>query len=207
MRLYLWLRMQPAFLIASSCPIARYGMYHWMISYFPESTVKIAVDFMMLNRQLVDHKVNLIIFALELSDTNDYQTISRIRQLHPGIAILVFSRRPEAVYARRYLKAGANVYVNKQASEQEFMAAVRVSFTCDKFVRPNHQESILGKLSNNELGVGKMLVEGFSLTEIAKRLKCSTSSVSTFKLRLFQKLKIKRLPQLLEIFKENQLAV
>lgn len=200
--IYLLLPMKSSFIIAESCPIAMHGVRDWTERSLPDYSIAEARSFKELNRALADRRYDLIVFDLELNDINSYQTIKRIKRLHLATRILVFSSRPGNVYAKRFIRVGANGFVSKQATQTQFVAAVQKVLASSAYMSDLEwleRDCILDLLSNNELEVGRMLAQGATVTEIAKALRSSVSTISTYKTRMLRKLHIKRLPQLIEI--------
>src|SRR3546814_7090405 len=56
-------------------------------------------------------------------------------------------------------------------------------------------------LSNRELDIARYLIQGLSLKEIAARLNLHVATVSTYKIRIFEKMAISRITDLIERFR------
>ena len=54
---------------------------------------------------------------------------------------------------------------------------------------------------DREFEIAKLLVKGFGNTEISAELDLQKSTVSTYKNRIFEKLEINNVPDLIQIFK------
>ncbi|MCZ4244021.1 response regulator [Pedobacter punctiformis] len=153
---------------------------------------------------------NLIIIDVNLPGGNNLKVIDQIKTAQPGAKILVFSSLNENIYAVPYLKAGASGYLTKNAEESEIVTAITTILAGSRYssrnVKENMFNSILGndsnnpftKLSGRELEVAELLTKGVGVLEISNKLNLQMGTVSTYKLRLFQKLKIKSIIELAE---------
>ena len=128
--------------------------------------------------------------------------------------ILIFSSQDEELYAMRYLKMGAGGYLSKQSSPEIVKAAVTAMLDKGRYFSDNVKEamfleSLTGAtkdspfeaLSDRELQIANKLAEGLPLKEISNQLNIHSSTVSTYKNRLFEKLKIRSVPELVEILR------
>ncbi|MFC4210457.1 response regulator [Pedobacter lithocola] len=152
----------------------------------------------------------LIIIDVNLPGGNNLKVIDQIKIIQPNAKILVFSSLNENIYAVPYLKAGASGYLTKNADESEIVTAITTILAGSRYssrnVKENMFNSILGndgdnpftKLSGRELEVAELLTKGVGVLEISNQLNLQMGTVSTYKLRLFQKLKIKSIIELAE---------
>jgi DNA-binding NarL/FixJ family response regulator len=136
--------------------------------------------------------------------------------IRPNIKILVFSAQEEDEYACRYIIAGANGYLNKLSSEKKIIQVVLCILENGKYIPDGVMNKIaasvlhktplnpLEKLSKREFEIAGLLVEGLGNLEISNTLKIQMSTVSTYKTRVYEKLQIKNIVALIEIFKTNK---
>lgn len=153
---------------------------------------------------------NLIIIDVNLPGGNNLKVIDQLKLVQPNAKILVFSSLNENIYAVPYLKSGASGYLTKNAEESEIVTAITTILAGSRYssrnVKENMFNSILGndtdnpftKLSSRELEVAELLTKGIGVLEISNQLSLQMGTVSTYKLRLFQKLKIKSIIELAE---------
>jgi DNA-binding NarL/FixJ family response regulator len=102
----------------------------------------------------------------------------------------------------RYLKAGAEGYLNKLSSETEFKKAFKAMMEEGAYMSDAIKQKIINAslqkksdnpldiLSNREIEIARLLVQGEGNLEIANRLNLQNSTVSTYKNRIFEKLSI-----------------
>jgi len=130
------------------------------------------------------------------------EVLRGLKQDHPRVAVLVLSVHPEDQYAVRALRAGAAGYLTKDHSPEELVAAIRKVHRGGKYVSPSLAErlavgleigandSLHEQLSNREYDVLCLLGSGRTVKEIASRLALSPKTVSTYRARVLEKMKL-----------------
>ena len=125
----------------------------------------------------------------------------------------MFSAYDESRYALRYIHAGANGFLNKYSKDEEIINAVKSMLETGKYISDVVKEIIienallknpvnpLEKLSDREIEVAELLVNGDGNLEISNKLKIQMTTVSTFKTRIFDKLGINNVVKLVEILR------
>jgi DNA-binding NarL/FixJ family response regulator len=120
----------------------------------------------------------------------------------PGRHGVDLIRQIKEQYALRALQAGASGYLTKESAADELIAAIRKVVDGESYIsaliarslamslvrpetRPPHSD-----LSNREFQVLMMIAEGRALTEIAAELSLSAKTISTYKTRVLEKLKL-----------------
>jgi DNA-binding NarL/FixJ family response regulator len=130
--------------------------------------------------------------------------IRRIKTLRPELAILIVSMHNEAIIAHNALKAGANGYVTKDSDPETLIYAVQHVSAGRQFIDPTLVAKVLsvrayspmGKLTEREQEIFQLLVNGSSVSEIARSLNISIKTVSTHKCNLMLKLNVNSLAEL-----------
>ena len=148
----------------------------------------------------------IAIVDIRLPDGDGLDLIIRLREAHPGIRILVFSSVDERLHAVNVRRAGAHGFVSKLRDPEELLASLRlvsVGYTCfsSELVEPKG-----GALSRRETSVLHRLIRGQSNVDIAASLNLSPKTVSTYKMRLMQKLELESVVDLVEYAKTNGLT-
>jgi two-component system invasion response regulator UvrY len=147
---------------------------------------------------------DLILLDIDIPDGKNRSMIDRIRQMQPGVVILMCSGADEQTQALEYITSGANGYLSKSADKEEMITAVTTVMKKHRYVSPAVQERLLeavatssraGKglkvvkgLSVREKEVMHMLIKGKWVKEIASDLNLRANTISTFKARIFQKM-------------------
>lgn len=159
---------------------------------------------------------NLLILDISFPDGNSLSIISTLKKIQPNLKILIFSGHEEDIYAVRYVNAGANGFVSKLSSEDEIKHAILSVMNTGKYLSVKVQDKItnsyilrkpfnpLEQLSNRELEIAQLMVDGYGNVEICSFLALQKSTVSTYKNRIFEKLQIDNMPDLIQLFNLNK---
>jgi DNA-binding NarL/FixJ family response regulator len=143
-----------------------------------------------------------------------------LRKELPNIKVLMLSTHSNTAFVLRCIEAGANGYILKQASPEEFVQAIEAVhagmpfFSPDvtrvalsRLVRRNAQGPHLTDLTNREREVITYIAEGLSHKEISGRLNIGTRTVETHRVRLMRKLDIYRVAGLTKFAVANGLLL
>jgi DNA-binding NarL/FixJ family response regulator len=148
---------------------------------------------------------DIVLVDLKLPDGNGLDLIKFAKDVHPTARVLVCSMHEEKLYGERVLRAGASGYVNKEDAANKILGAIRqvlsgklhfsdelVNRVMMRAMSDNElQKSAVETMSDRELEVFRLVGQGLTTREIAKRLHLSTSTVDTYRERLKSKLGVK----------------
>ncbi|CAI1052984.1 response regulator transcription factor [Serratia quinivorans] len=142
----------------------------------------------------------LVILDIMLNKMDGLQILQHIRQMNSSIKVIVYSSLPAEIYAERVWRAGACGFFSKEQDLSQLAPLCQVvlqgyhCFPQGTFTSllnaPTQNEDIMDRLSDRELTVLRYLSEGLSNKEIADRLLLSNKTISTYKTRLMDKLKV-----------------
>lgn len=163
-----------------------------------------------------NHPIDLVILDIEMTGTDGFVLLKRIRNLNKEIKILFLSSKSEAFYAGRAIRAGANGFVSKRKDLGEIYDAVEMILTGYSFFPSetlsfiNHIGSRTGAavdmpLSNREVTVLRYLANGLSNKEIADQLLLSNKTISAHKSNIFSKLGVQSIVELIDYAKAHEL--
>jgi DNA-binding NarL/FixJ family response regulator len=144
---------------------------------------------------------DVVLMDIGLPDKNGLELLKLIKADRPTLAVLMFSMYAEDIYAVRALKLGAAGYLTKNSPVETVVAAVRKAAAGGKYVSMALTEqlaSMVGHkhlqahqaLSNRELEVMKLIAGGESLIGIGQRLNLSPSTVTTYRARILEKMRL-----------------
>ena len=149
---------------------------------------------------------DLAIVDISLDNTSGIDLIKTIKRDYEDMPVLVVSMHSESLYGDRALRAGAMGYVMKSEPATTVVAAIRkvlsgnvhisenmATMVVSKFVKgdPEQIPSPLEALSDRELEVFRMLGQGKGTREIAQEMNVAMPTISSFKNRIKEKLKLK----------------
>lgn len=162
---------------------------------------------------LKDAIFDLIILDINIPGGKYTEMVGEIRAIQPDVKILVFSAHEEEQHALKFISAGANGYLNKLCSEEKMIFAIKSIFESSTYISQELVSKLLDikgsqkiinpkeVLSKRELQIAELLIEGNGNLEISNKLNIHMSTVSTYKARVFEKLKIHNLVELIKLYK------
>lgn len=145
---------------------------------------------------------DVLVLDLNLPGRGGLEVLASIRDADLAVAVLIVSMYPEDQYAIRCLRAGAQGYVNKAGDPGELVAAVRMVAQGRKYVSPAvaqmlvdnlhapESEVLHASLSERELQTLLKIASGKRLSDIATELMLSPKTVSVYRSRVLEKLKL-----------------
>ena len=146
---------------------------------------------------------DIMLLDMNMPGRSGIDLLSDLKIVKPQLHILVLSIHPEDKFALRTLKAGASGYLCKDTALDELVIAIRKIHSKGRYlsttlaeqlafdVVPDKDQLPHESLSNRELEIMFLLAEGKKVKAIAKELTLSVSTVFTYRVRIFEKLKLK----------------
>jgi len=161
---------------------------------------------------LTSAQPDLAIIDIALKNGNGLELIRRIKDCHAAMRILVWSMYPEALYAERALRAGAQGYLNKGQATHHVLEAIRTILQDKVYVSGELADKLLhralGKklqdrspidsLSDRELEAFKLIGEALNTESIAEKMHVSPKTVETFRARIKEKLGLTNITELIQ---------
>ncbi|WP_437921993.1 response regulator [Sphingobacterium sp. LRF_L2] len=204
-------------LIADDHSIVRLGASLIIKESIPDATILQAETYNEVYDALGKEDFDLLLLDINMPGGNNIKVVKEILALQPHVKILIFSSYEENLYALRYISAGASGYLNKNTAMSELKNAIQSIISRGKYMSEAVKElyiqklttskssfdgnNPLRKLSNREMDVSKHLIKGLGILEVATLMDLSSSTISTYKSRIFEKLNVHNLPELIELFK------
>ncbi len=185
-------------LIADDHAVVREG-FKKMIENDPEIKVVAEAENGIEALQLV-RSTNLDVIVLDMSmpEMSGLDCLKQIKIEFPDLPVLVFSMHPEDQYEQRVLQAGASAYITKRTQPLDVLNVIKEVAHGKKVISDSMKERIIKnkgqlvephlKLSDREFQVLKLIAKGWRAKEIANYLKISEKTVTTYRLRILQKL-------------------
>jgi DNA-binding NarL/FixJ family response regulator len=162
-------------------------------------------------------QIDLILLDLNMEGISGADLIARIKAHRPALPVLVLSMHNEPQVATRMLRAGANGYITKDCNPDILLAAMRRVAAGGKYIEPGLAEKMVFEvsateerplhnlLSDRERDVLRLLTVGKGVKEIADQLAISNKTVSTYKVRLMEKLNLSNMADLMRYAMEHGL--
>jgi DNA-binding NarL/FixJ family response regulator len=161
---------------------------------------------------------DVVILDITMPGKEGLEVLQELRRERPKLPVLVLSAHPEDQLALRLLKAGAAGYLTKDKAPEVLLTAVRRVLGGGKYVSESTAEKLVLKLESNgtspphellsdrEYQVVRMIASGKTVKEIAKELFLSVRTVSTYRARALEKMRMKSNADLIRYALENKLV-
>lgn len=164
-------------------------------------------------RDLVDYlrskKMDIVVLEIELPGFEEIRTLRKLKDQYTKVRFLVFTALSEEIYAISALKYGASGFLCKDNPLNKIKDAILKISTGGVYITNELAEhmafnetganprALINQLSEREIQVLRLLVNGKRNKEIAISLSISDKTVSTYRSRLMKKLKVKNLVEML----------
>ncbi len=204
-------------LIADSHAIVREGLKQ-ILAEIPDFVVGgEASNALEMLEQIRTSAWHIVVMDISLPDKNGLDLLKQIRIEYPNLPVLVLSTLAEEQYILRVLKAGASGCLNKESAPDQLIEAVRKVARGGQYVSESVAEKIIfdfrvdtekplhKKLSDREFQIFFLIASGKTLTEIAQELNLSIKTISTYRSKLLQKMKMRNNVELVRYAIENNL--
>lgn len=204
-------------LIADDHAIVRRGLRQILTDEYPSAKVEEVGDAESLINKVLTDKWDVVICDLSMPGRSGLDALRQIKQSSPALPVLIMSMHPEDQYAIRVLKGGASGYLNKETIHEEVIKAIRTVLLGKKFITPSIAEKLAdsfdadnGKqlhesLSDREFDVFKLIATGKSVSDIAAQLSLSVTTVSTYRSRIMEKMRMRSNAELTRYALEKEL--
>lgn len=145
---------------------------------------------------------DVLVLDLNLPGRGGLEVLSSLRESDSPVKVLIVSMFPEDQYAIRCLRAGAQGYLNKAGDPADLITAVRTVGQGRKYVTPDvahmlveslstpENTTLHASLSERELQTLLKIASGKRLADIAEELMLSPKTVSVYRSRVLEKLKL-----------------
>jgi two-component system invasion response regulator UvrY len=166
--------------------------------------------------QVWKNKWDLVLLDITMHGRTGLDVLKEIRSSVSNLPVLVLSGHPEEQYAVRVLRAGAAGYLTKESASRDLSSAVRKLLSGGKYISASLAEQLATeiqspqgdpheKLSNREYQVMLLIAAGKVPKEIGNELSLSAKTVSTYRSRILEKLKLRNNAEIMRYVVERKL--
>jgi two-component system invasion response regulator UvrY len=164
-----------------------------------------------------EHVWDLAILDISLGGRGGLDLLYELRQLRPTLPIAVLTMHSEEQYARRALTAGASGYITKDTPRHELIKAFNCLLEGNRYLSSAVSEILVvdlaraftgsphESLSGREFEVMRLIASGKTVREIARLLSLSDKTISTYRVRLLEKMGLKNNAELIHYAAHNHL--
>ncbi len=170
-------------------------------------------------RQAIHNSLcDVLVLDLNMPGRGGLEVLATLRESNSPIKVLIVSMFAEDQYAIRCLRAGAQGYLNKAGDPADLITAVRTVGQGRKYVTPDvahmlveslstpQSTSLHASLSERELQTLLKIASGKRLSDIAEELMLSPKTVSVYRARVLEKLKLSNNAELTVYAIRNELV-
>jgi two-component system invasion response regulator UvrY len=148
-------------------------------------------------------RCDVVVLDLGLPGISGFDVLRTLKQKRPSLPVLVMSIHTEEEYALMVLKAGGSGYLTKESVPDDLIRAIRKAVRGETYVSESLGERLVGdlrghwqdrpheRLTSKEYQVFSLIVKGKSVKEISHQLSLARSTISTYRTRILQKMKMK----------------
>lgn len=146
---------------------------------------------------------DVVVLDLTMPGMSGLDVLKQLKIEKPKLPFLILSIHPEEHYAVRVLKAGASGYVTKETAPEELITALQKVSLGRKYISSSlaeklafdlqidYEKPLHENLSDREYQVMLMIARGKTANEIAEELSLSVKTISTYRYRTLEKMKMK----------------
>nr|WP_315186576.1 response regulator transcription factor [uncultured Flavobacterium sp.] len=158
---------------------------------------------------------DLLILDIRMPNLTGIEVVEKLRSENNLVKIVMLSMHESEEYVLKSIKAGADGYLLKGSSKEEFLKAVHTIANGGKYFSGDISSILIGQLSNpaavmetkqsldeelmitkREKEILKLLLSGKGNKEIAEALEISKRTAEVHRFNLMKKLKVKNLMEL-----------
>ncbi len=169
-------------------------------------------------KEVWDNDYDVLLLDISMPGRSGLDILKQLKTERPKLSVLVLSMYSEEQYALRALKAGASGYMTKESATDELIEAIRKVSTGRKYISPSVAERLAFSLesgderppqetlSDREFQVMCMIASGKTIKNIAEELSLSIKTVSTYRARILEKMRMKNNAELTHYAIQNKLV-
>jgi DNA-binding NarL/FixJ family response regulator len=203
-------------LIADDHPVFRRGLKQIIAETTDIVVADEAADGLEVLNKVKVGDFDVVLLDISMPGKTGIDVLAQLKYERPKLPVLMLSMHPEEQYAVRALRAGASGYLTKESAPDELVGAIRKVSAGGKYVSASLAErlaSLLQKaeqlphdiLSHREYQVMCLMASGKTVSEIAKELLLSVKTISTYRSRILEKMKMKNNAELTRYAINNSL--
>ncbi|MCG6980938.1 MAG: response regulator transcription factor [Deltaproteobacteria bacterium] len=205
-------------LVADDHPVVREGLKQILAEAQDIEVAAEAEDGHKLLEKVREQGFDVVVMDITMPGLMGLDALKQLKSEHPQLPILILSIHPEEQYALRVLRAGAAGYLTKASAPDSLIGAIRKVYRGGNYVSPALAERLADELrgditkmphetlSDREYQVMCLIASGKTVTEIADQLALSVKTVSTYRSRILEKMRMKTNAELTHYAIEHKLV-
>jgi len=161
--------------------------------------------------------VDVVLMDIDMPVMNGLDTAKELKKMQAPPKIIVLSMHSEAGMVKNLIELGVNGYLIKNSGKTEMISAIRKVYAGEKVFAPDVTLSLLGKanlkqketnieLTDREIEILKLVVDGYSNKEIGEKLFISHRTVDTHRTNMMKKVDVKNVAGLISFAIRSKLV-
>jgi two-component system invasion response regulator UvrY len=205
-------------LIADDHPVVRRGLKEILVRELENSVCGEAKDAQEVLARTHSEDWDLVILDITMPGRSGLDVLRDLKKSRPKLPVLVVSMHAEDQYGKRTLRAGASGYIHKESAPEELIKAVHKVLAGGRYVSPVLAENLAlnlnddvrrdaqETLSHREFEILRMIALGKTVNQIAEELHLRGSTVSTYRARILEKMKMTTTAELMHYALRNHVV-
>ena len=189
-------------LLADDHAIVRRGVRQLLAESWPAAVFGEATTAQQALEQVWKETWSIVLLDITMPGRSGLDIIRELKDAQPKMPVLVLSMHAEEQFALRMLKSGASGYVTKDTLLEDLTRAVDKVLAGGRYLSGTLAELLAGvlagadqvpheRLSDREFQVMLLLARGMALKEIGAQLALSVNTISTYRLRMLEKMNMR----------------
>jgi two-component system, NarL family, invasion response regulator UvrY len=205
-------------LITDDHAVVRQGLKQILLEEFTRAEFGEATNAQEAIERVWRENWDVVVLDITMPGRSGLEVLKEIKKSRPKLPVLVLSMHPEDQFAVRILKIGASGYMTKESAPNELVGAVKKVIAGGRYVSPALAEKMASylavdvqtppheRLSDREFLVLRLIASGKTPTAIAKELALSVKTISTYRMRILEKMSMSNNAELTHYAIQNQLV-
>ncbi len=190
-------------LIADDHAVVRRGLKEILADALPDAGFSEAGTGDEVMGHLGKSAISLLVLDINMPGRSGMDVLRDVKHSYPRLPVIILSCNSEEQYAVRCLRAGAAAYIGKDSASEELAIATKKILSGGRYMSATLAETLIATLdeptdkplhellSDREYEVMKMIAAGVPLTEIGESLHVSVKTISSYRARTMEKMRMK----------------
>ena len=205
-------------LVADDHEIVRKGLVKVLAEILQPIKVDEAKNGQEALSKVLKGEYDLVVLDIKMPGKSGLDVLKEIKQHKPKLPVLILSMHPEEQFAIRAMRAGASGYLTKECAGDELVLAVRKALKGERYISSTLAEILAGDLtsdsgkplheilSDREYQVMLMIASGKPVGAIAKELRLSAKTISSYRTNILLKTRMKNNAEITHYAIQNNLV-
>ena len=205
-------------LVADDHPVVREGLKQILSEAQDIKVTAEAEDGHEILDKARNQEFDVIVLDISMPGLMGLDVLKQLKSEKPELPVLILSMHPEEQYAIRVLRAGASGYLTKGSAPDKLTEAIRKLYRGGRYVSSSLAERLAAELggdltklphqtlSDREYQVMCLIASGKTVTQVADQLALSVKTVSTYRTRILEKMRMQSNAELTHYAIENKLV-